>query len=71
MSEINISSRTGLQRIVVIKTGAGVSITAYGSKGGRNSVHIFEECIPEMIEAFRRLGLVGEETQNAPTGAEG
>lgn len=63
MSEIVINSRTGLQRIVITKTGTGVSIATYGKKGGRVSVHIFEECISETVEAFRQLGLIQETGQ--------
>lgn len=60
MSEVIINSETGLQRIIVTRTGAGVSIAAYGKKGGRSSVHIFEECIPELIEALKRTAPSGQ-----------
>lgn len=50
---IEIKSKTGKQIIQVMKTSAGVKIKAVEHNTGRSfTVHIFEECIPELIRAL-------------------
>lgn len=51
---IRIMSNTGSQLVSVTKTGAGFTIKATDTKKHMvQTIHIFEECIPELIKALK------------------
>lgn len=56
MTTIEIKSDKGSQVIEVIKTSFGVTIKTTDVKHHRkNAMHIFNECVPQLIKALENL----------------
>lgn len=52
---IEIKSEKGTQVVEVSGTGAGIKIRCVGGARGSSSVHIFSECIEDLIKALQTI----------------
>jgi hypothetical protein len=57
-----IKSKKGTQNVLVKQTSIGVIISVSAKSGLRSSVHIFDECIGDLIEALRAAEKTGAKT---------